>query len=44
MNIETAILERKAPSKLTDLLTLGLYGMGIGAGAVMGLMVLLLVA
>ena len=44
MNIETAVLEDKTSRKLADVVTLALYGVGIGAGAVVGLMTLLLVA
>lgn len=44
MNIQTAAIDSKTPSKLTDVVTLGLYSVGISAGAVVGLMALLLVA
>lgn len=44
MNIQTAVIEPKTPNKLTDVVTLSLYSVGIGAGAVVGLMVLLLAA
>lgn len=44
MNIHTATIDDKPSSKLTDVVTLGLYSVGIGAGAVVGLMALLLVA
>jgi len=44
MNINTAIINNEQPKKLTDVVTLALYSVGIGAGAVFGLMALLLVA
>lgn len=44
MHINTATIETKSSSKLTDMVTLGLYSVGISAGAVVGLMALLLAA
>jgi len=44
MNINTATVDLKSETKLQDVVTLGLYVVGIGAGAVVGLMGLLLVA
>jgi hypothetical protein len=44
MDIQTATLDRKSVNKFTDIVTLGLYSVGIGAGAVAGLMALLLAA
>jgi len=44
MNINTATIELKSETKLQDAVTLGLYAVGIGAGAVVGLMGLLLAA
>lgn len=48
MNAQTSslasTLDTKPSSKLTDIVTLGLFSIGIGAGAVFGLAVLLLTA
>jgi len=44
MNIETATVDVKPVNKVQDAVTLGLYAVGIGAGAVVGLMALLLAA
>jgi len=44
MNINTATADMKSETKLQDVVTLGLYAVGISAGAVVGLMGLLLAA
>ena len=44
MTTETATVCEKPAKKLTDLVTLVLYVLGIGVGAVCGLMAILLVA
>ncbi len=44
MTTETVTVCEKPAKKLTDLVTLILYGVGIGMGAVCGLMAMLLVA
>lgn len=44
MDINTAALNAKPANKVMDAVTLGLYSVGIGAGAVVGLMGVLLLA
>ncbi|MCW8916270.1 MAG: hypothetical protein OQK24_10530 [Magnetovibrio sp.] len=44
MNAQTTTLDGKSSAKLTDIVTLGLYSVGIGVGAVLGLVALLLTA
>lgn len=44
MDSETATADLQAESRLSDVVTVTLYAFGIGAGALMGLMGLLLAA
>ena len=44
MDTQTAILNADQPSKITQMVTLGLYSLGIGAGAVFGVAAILLAA
>ena len=44
VNCETAVLKDKTSSKLTDMVTLALYAVGITAGAAVGLLAVILSA
>ena len=44
MNAQDALMNQKTSSVFKDVLSLGLYAVGIGAGALGGLVILLLVA
>lgn len=44
MDTQTAALEAQNPSKITQMVTLGLFSVGIGAGALFGVAALLLAA
>ncbi|MEG3618634.1 hypothetical protein V5T82_09225 [Magnetovibrio sp. PR-2] len=44
MNTQTVAIEPQASNTITQMVTLGLYGVGIGAGALFGVAAILLVA